>query len=107
MAALGPWPHGSPTPLTPQERERLAEIEAGLRADPEFTLAPPGDGRPERRIQRTVAVAIMLIGIALSVTGAAMAPHSFVVGFIVILTGFITVVAGAVYWFAASDHANP
>lgn len=107
MAVLGPWPHGNPMPLTPQERERLAGIEAGLRADPEFSLEPVTDGRPESRIQRTVAVATMLIGIALSVAGAAMAPHSFVVGFIVILTGFITVVAGAVFWFAAGDHRNP
>jgi hypothetical protein len=107
MAVLGPWPHGNPMPLTPQERERLAEIEAGLRADPEFSFQPVIDGRPDSRIRRTVAVAMMLIGIALSVAGAAMAPHSFVVGFIVILTGFITVVVGAVFWFAGGDHGNP
>lgn len=107
MAVLGPWPHGDPMPLTPQEREHLAGIEAGLRADPEFSLEPAADGHPVSRVRRTVAVAMMLIGIVLSVAGAAMAPHSFVVGFIVILTGFITVVAGAVFWFAAGDHPNP
>lgn len=121
MAVLGPWPHGNPVPLTPQERDRLAEIEAGLRADPHFSLdqavgerPEPGDhrrpdhrGPDEHHVRRTMAVAMMLIGIALSVAGTAMAPHSFVVGFVVILTGFITVVAGTVFWFAAGDLRNP
>lgn len=104
MAVLGPWPHGNPMPLTPQERERLAQIEAGLRADPDFFLSQDAGARPRRRIRHTLAAAMMLIGIALSVSGAAMAPHSFVVGFIVIMTGFITVIAGAVVWFAAGER---
>ena len=102
MAVLGPWPHGNPMPLTPQERQRLAEIEKGLRADPDFLLvAYPHESR--RRTMRTVASLLMMIGISLAVAGAAMAPHSMVVGFIVILVGFGTVVSGAVAWFTA-DH---
>ncbi len=106
MAVLGPWPHGNPMPLTPQERERLAEIEAGLRADPDFTLDDPADDDPRRRRRRTVAAAVMLIGIMMSVAGAAMAPRSFVVGLIVVLTGFVTVVAGAVAWFTTGQRRN-
>jgi hypothetical protein len=106
MAVLGPWPHGNPMPLSPQERERLAEIEAGLRADPHFDLGPADGSTSARRVRRTVAAAIMLIGIALSVAGAAMAPRSFVVGFVVVLAGFITVVSGAVVWFTAGERRN-
>jgi hypothetical protein len=106
MAVLGPWPHGNPMPLTPQERERLAEIEAGLRGDPEFLRGHATDERPRQRIRQTVAAAVMLIGIALSVAGAAIAPHSFVVGFIIVLTGFVVVVSGAVMWFAVGDRHN-
>lgn len=106
MAVLGPWPHGNPMPLSPQERERLAEIEAGLRADPDFFLGEAADEHPRRRMRRTVAAAMMVIGIALSVSGAAMAPHSFVVGFIVILTGFLTIISGAVTWFAAGERRH-
>jgi hypothetical protein len=103
MAVLGPWPHGDPMPLTPQERERLAEIEAGLRADPDFFQGQDADDHQRRRIRQTVALAMMLIGIALSVSGAAMAPHSFVVGFIVVMTGFVTVIGGAVVWFTGGE----
>ena len=106
MAVLGPWPHGNPMPLTPQERQRLAEIEAGLRADPEFFLGGRTDDDPRHRLRRTVAAATMLIGIALSVSGAAMAPRSFVVGFIVIMVGFVTVVGGAVRWFTAGERRH-
>ena len=102
MAVLGPWPHGNPMPLTPQERQRLAEIEKGLRADPDFRLLAYLH-EPRRRTMRTVAPLLMMIGISLAVAGAAMAPHSMVVGFIVILVGFGTVVSGAVAWFTA-DH---
>ena len=105
MAVLGPWPHGNPMPLSPQERQRLAEIEAGLRADPDFLLGAGLHEQPRNRMRRTVAALLMLIGIALAVAGAAMAPQSLVVGFIVILTGFVTVISGAVTWFTA-DHRS-
>ena len=103
MAVLGPWPHGNPMPLTPQERERLAEIEAGLLADPHFSLDEPmGDGHRRHR-RRTLAAAMMLIGIVLSVAGGVLAPRAFVVGIILVLAGFLVVVGGAVAWFTARE----
>lgn len=99
MAVLGPWPHGNPMPLSAQERERLAEIEAGLRADPDFSLATAADAEPRRHRRRTVAAAVLLIGITMALAGAAMTPRSLVVGVILVLAGFIAVIAGAVTWF--------
>ena len=102
MAVVGPWPHGNPMPLSPQERQRLAEIEAALRADPEFHLGFEPDREQQSPTRRTAAAAMMLIGFMLAVAGAAMAP--FAVGLVVVLVGFVTVVAGAVMWFVVGHR---
>lgn len=105
MTVLGPWPHGDPMPLSSHERQRLAEIEARLLADPVFLAVVQSAHPPSARLhpaRRTVAASILMIGIVVTIVGAVMAPHSLAAGIIVILVGFVTVVAGAVVWFTAA-----
>jgi uncharacterized membrane protein YidH (DUF202 family) len=109
MAVTGPWSHGDATPLNRREHRRLAEIESALRADGVFLAVMDGANSiqaPPSPLRRPAAATIMLIGIALAVTGAAMAPRSFVVSFIIVLGGFLTVAAGAVRWSVAAQQCR-
>jgi hypothetical protein len=107
MAVTEPWSHGDATPLNRREHRRLAEIESALRADGAFLAvmngANPTQASPSP-LRRPAAAAVMLIGIALAVAGAAMAPRSFVVSFVIVLGGFLTVAAGAVRWPVAANQ---
>ncbi len=103
MSSVGP--HGDPKPLTPQERQRLVEIEEGLRADPAFVHSTQYRGN-RRRVRSTVAAAVLLVGLVFAAAGAVLTPHSFLAGFVLLFLAFVAFVVGVVVWFTASRRPH-
>jgi Protein of unknown function (DUF3040) len=81
-------------PLSDDEQRRLDEIERALyRDDPMFAASQSLTRLRRRRL--IAAAAVVLIGMVLLVVGLVMTNSSVVVGALVSVTGFLTMVTGA------------
>ena len=81
-------------PLSEDDQRRLDEIERALqRDDPKFAA---GQSLERLRWRRMVAAgAVVLIGMVLLVVGLAVTQAALVVGVIISVAGFVTMVGGA------------
>jgi len=81
-------------PLSDDEQRRLDEIERALyRDDPAFAAGQ--SITPLRRRRLIAAAAVVLIGMVLLVVGLVMTSSSAMVGALISVTGFLTMVTGA------------
>lgn len=84
-------------PLSEDEQRWLAEIERALHADdPKFAAGHSVEGVWRRR---TVAAAVVLIGVVLFVVGLVLiTPAALGVGVIISIAGFLVMVGGAAFF---------
>ena len=78
-------------PLSEDDQRRLDEIERGLQQDdPKFAAGQSLDRR-----RKVVAGVVVLIGMVLLVVGLAVTQAALLVGVIIAVAGFLTMVGGA------------
>lgn len=83
-------------PLSEDEQRWLDEIERALHADdPKFAAGHSVEGVWRRR---TVAAAVVLIGVVLFVVGLVITPAALGVGVIISIAGFLVMVGGAAFF---------
>ena len=81
-------------PLSEDDQRRLDEIERALqRDDPKFAAGHSLERLRQRRL--VAAGAVVLIGMVLLVVGLAVTQAALLVGVIISVTGFLTMVGGA------------
>ena len=81
-------------PLSADDQRRLDEIERALqRDDPKFAAGQSLDRLRRRRM--VAAGAVVLIGMVLLVVGLAVTQPALLVGVIISVAGFLTMVGGA------------
>jgi len=81
-------------PLSEDDQRRLDEIERALqRDDPKFAAGHSLERLRQRRL--VAAGAVVLIGMVLLVAGLAVTQAALLVGVIISVTGFLTMVGGA------------